>query len=90
MCQVWEIVHYVLFAYMLVLLFYALMSWVPSLRAPWNDFVPRLIEPVLQPVRRVIPPMGGLDLSFMVVLLVIQFVNGSIVQHNMYAACTLY
>jgi len=33
-----------------------------------------LVEPVLTPVRRIIPPMGGLDISFIVVLLVIQLV----------------
>ena len=29
-----------------------------------------LVEPVLMPVRRIIPPMGGLDLSFLVVIIV--------------------
>jgi YggT family protein len=31
-----------------------------------------VIEPVLTPIRRVIPPLGGLDLAFLIVLLVLQ------------------
>ncbi len=87
MCEVWKIVGYVLQAYMLVLLFYAVMSWVPSLRARWNDFVPRLIEPVLEPLRRVIPPVAGLDLTFMIVLFGLQLVMSQIVTPASIGAC---
>jgi YggT family protein len=34
-----------------------------------------MTEPVFRPIRRVIPPMGGLDLSPLVALLVIQFLR---------------
>jgi YggT family protein len=36
------------------------------------------VEPVLQPVRRVIPPLGGLDLSFLVVILLVGYLMGLI------------
>lgn len=74
LCQLSGLVAWVLQVYVLVLLVYALVSWVPSIRGRWTDVVARLVEPVLQPVRRIIPPMGGLDLSFLVVILVIQWV----------------
>jgi YggT family protein len=32
-----------------------------------------LTDPVLAPIRRALPPMGGLDLSPMVLLIVLQF-----------------
>jgi YggT family protein len=35
------------------------------------DILNRVTDPILRPVRRLIPPMGGLDLSPMVVLLII-------------------
>lgn len=45
-----------------------------------GDFLDRLTTPVLSPVRRFIPPMGGIDISFIVVFLVLQalliFLNG--------------
>ena len=42
-------------------------------RIVWSigDFLYRLTEPVLRPIRRMMPNFGGLDLSFMVVLLLI-------------------
>jgi YggT family protein len=35
------------------------------------DILNRVTDPILRPIRRLIPPMGGLDLSPMVVLLVV-------------------
>ena len=52
------IVGYVLNVYLLLMLVYALVSWVPSIRGRWSDVVARLVEPVLVPVRRIIPPSG--------------------------------
>jgi YggT family protein len=35
------------------------------------DILNRITDPLLRPIRRLIPPMGGLDLSPMIVLLII-------------------
>lgn len=58
--------------YSIILLVYAVVSWIPDLRGPWTRVLASLVEPVLAPLRRVIPPLGGLDMSFLVVLLVLQ------------------
>jgi len=79
MCAIWLVVFWVFRIYLLLMLAYAVVSWVPSLRGRWSDYLAMLVEPVLVPVRRVIPPMGGLDLSFLVVVIVLQLVNSSIV-----------
>ena len=73
-CQLYAVVAWLLNVYVFIMLAYALVSWVPSLRGKWTDYVSMLVEPVLTPVRRIIPPLGGLDLSFLVVILAIQFV----------------
>jgi YggT family protein len=86
-CQVYGVVSYFLNVYLLLMLVYALVSWVPSIRGRWSDVVARLVEPVLIPVRRIIPPLGGFDLSFLVVILIIQYVNGSIVRQY---ACPVF
>ena len=59
-------------------LIYAVVSGIPSLQGRWTTYVARIVEPVLLPVRRIIPPMGGLDLSFLVVILLVGFVMGQI------------
>ena len=35
------------------------------------DILNRITDPILRPIRRLIPPMGGMDLSPMIVLLII-------------------
>ena len=41
-------------------------------------FLSNITEPVLAPVRRVLPPMGGLDLSPLVVIIAIQIIVGAL------------
>jgi YggT family protein len=74
MCELYRLVGQLLQVYSVLLLIYALLSWVPNLRGKWTEYISMLVEPVLLPVRRIIPPMGGLDVSFIVVLLVVQLV----------------
>jgi YggT family protein len=40
-----------------------------------NDLVTQLVEPVLRPFRRVVPLVGGIDLSPLVLLLALQMVG---------------
>ena len=50
--------------YTWILIARVLMSWFnPNPYNPLVQFVLRLTEPVLAPIRRVLPSMGGLDLS---------------------------
>jgi YggT family protein len=66
--------------YTFVLLARAISSWIPvSYDSPFRpvvDFLYRVTEPVLAPVRQVLPPIGGLDLSFIVVFIAIRVVVG--------------
>ena len=87
MCEVWRIVSLILQIYSLVMIAYAVVSWIPSIRGRWSDYLAMLVEPVLVPVRRIIPPAGGFDLAFIVVLLIIQVVNSTIVRQNLVSAC---
>jgi YggT family protein len=50
-----------------------LLAWVP-IRLPWGigDFVWSVTEPILAPIRRALPFMGGIDFSPLVALLAIQ------------------
>ena len=62
--------------YTLVVLGAVVISWVqvpPD--HPAAQFVRTLTEPVLAPIRRVLPPMGGLDFSPMVLLIGLQLVR---------------
>ncbi len=54
-----------------LLIVYAVMSWVQA-HSPLSEVIARLCEPLLRPVRRIIPLAGGLDLSPLVVLVLLQ------------------
>lgn len=56
-----------------LLIVYAVMSWVQA-RSPLSDVIARLCEPVLRPFRRIIPLVGGIDLSPLAVLVLLQVV----------------
>jgi len=59
--------------YFVAVLVYALLSWVaPGGYGPGAQLLHRLCEPLLAPLRRVIPPVGGLDLSALFVLIGLQ------------------
>lgn len=58
-----------------ILVIRALLSWFSQGRSPVELVMYQLTEPLLAPVRRILPPLGGLDLSVLVVLVGLQFLN---------------
>ena len=65
--------------YSWILIIRAILSWVnPNPYNPVVQILYRITEPVLAPVRRVVPPVGGLDLSPLVVLVAIWIVKAVI------------
>jgi len=50
---------------------YAVLSWVQT-RSIVSDLLERLVMPVLIPIRRIVPLVGGVDLSPLVLLLLLQ------------------
>jgi len=75
------ILDYVLTLYMWVINARALISWVNP--DPWNpivQFLNRATEPVLAPIRRMIGLRIGMDVSPIIVILMIIFLQKAVVQ----------
>jgi YggT family protein len=71
-----QVLHILLNVYMLLVVARAIISWVnPDPYNPIVNFLYRATEPVLKYVQRIIPPLGGIDLSPILVLLVIVFLD---------------
>lgn len=62
---------WILYGFMALLIIEAIFSWVNP-NAPLAPFVHALNQPLLRPIRRVVPPIGGIDLSVLVALVLIQ------------------
>lgn len=63
--------EWILFGFMALLIIEAVFSWVNP-HAPLAPFVRALNEPLLKPIRRVVPLVGNLDLSLLVALILLQ------------------
>ena len=59
--------------YKFAIFIYVILSWVaPGTYSPSASLLANLCEPLLRPVRRLIPPLAGLDLSAIFVLIGLQ------------------
>ena len=65
---------------------YAVLSWVQT-HSPMMGLLARLVSPLLQPIRRVVPLVGGIDLSPLVLLVLLQV--GGIVLESALASIAL-
>lgn len=54
----------------------ALLSWVdPGLRSPVGRILVDITEPILGPIRRVLPSAGGIDFSPIIAIIALQFIR---------------
>lgn len=85
------LIHFIspLLGLLLIIFFvYMIFSWliafnVVNLRNPTMNqiygLIRRICDPILDPVRRIIPPIGGLDMAFLVVVLGLYWIQGYII-----------
>jgi len=69
------VVHRVLQILSLLVLVQVLLSYFMSPFHPLRQFLDRMVEPMLAPIRRIMPQTGMLDFSPMVLLILIQVVD---------------
>lgn len=93
-----RIADLVLNIYTWVIIAMAVMSWLVAFgvvntrnRAVWTigDLLTRLTEPLLRPIRRILPSFGGIDLSPVVLLLAIFFLREVLARFYVYVARSL-
>ncbi len=79
-----DIINLVFGAFYVLLLAQIVLSWVrPNPYHPtWGPiirFINGVIDPILNPIRRVMPPLGGLDFSPMIVLILARVLQGFLI-----------
>jgi YggT family protein len=84
-CSVALVLGQILQIFWWLMSIYAIVSFFPSLQGRWTYYLARVIEPVLNPVRRIIPPVGGLDLAFLAVIILVGYLKYAIPN----IACTI-
>ncbi|CAH0131434.1 hypothetical protein SRABI118_00046 [Massilia sp. Bi118] len=66
--------NWIIYGFMGLLIIEVIFSWINP-HAPLAPFVHALNDPLLRPLRRLIPPVGGLDLSVLVALILLQILK---------------
>lgn len=84
-----NVIRILLHLYLWVVIIFVIMGWLTAFGVlnPYNrivmviqEILSRLTEPLLQPIRRVLPNLGGLDLSPLVLGLAIYLIGGILIQ----------
>lgn len=67
--------------YSWALIIYILLSWFPNARETgFGRILSSICEPYLEPFRRIIPPLGMIDISPIVAILVLRFATSGLKQ----------
>jgi len=84
-----EVVYAILNFYVWALIVGAVLSWLVAFGiinrynrfvCVVGDFLMRITEPALAPIRRILPPMGGMDLAPLALIFIIYFIQ-SFIRH---------
>ena len=93
MYSLYLLIDTVLNLYSWCLIIWVIMSWLISFNVInthnrfvhlVGDFLYRITEPLLRPIRRFLPNLGGLDLSPIVLILLLQFARNLIMEYAIY------
>jgi len=79
MAFVFSLLQQIIQIYSWALIIYILMSWFPIAReSSIGQFLARICEPYLEPFRKIIPPIGMMDISPIVAFLVLNFATSGL------------
>ncbi len=88
MIELLGFISYLLLLYVYVLVAAVVFSWlvafnVVNTRSPFvaavGEFLYRITDPVLRPIRNALPNLGGIDISPLVAMLIIMFITNVII-----------
>jgi YggT family protein len=78
------LIHTVIWIYVYLLIGQAVLSWLVAFGivnrhnrvvAMVGDFLWRITEPLLRPIRRILPDLGGIDVSPVILILLLAFLD---------------
>jgi YggT family protein len=75
MGTVYGIIHWILQLFILVVIVQAVLSYFVDPYHPVRRVIDRIVNPFLNPIRRVVPPISNLDFSPLVLIILLQVLN---------------
>ncbi|HHO6180351.1 TPA: YggT family protein [Staphylococcus aureus] len=81
LATIFKFILFVVEIYYFGMIIYFFTSWVPSIReTKVGDFLAKIYEPFLQPFRKVIPPIGIIDISSIAAIIVLVLFQKGLLQ----------
>ena len=82
--SVQQFLHVLIYLYIFLILAYVITSWIRLPYSPWLNRIQRFLydvcDPYLRLFRRILPPLGPLDLSPMVAVLALVLIEQLVVE----------
>lgn len=81
--------EYLIWLFIWIIIGSAILSWLIAFNVinPYNQFVRslwdlfhRITEPFLRPIRRLLPDMGGIDVSPVILILILYFISKVVIR----------
>jgi YggT family protein len=94
MSPIFELLVQIIELYKFVLIAAVIMSWLVAFNVinthnrfvyTVSDFLYRVTEPALRPIRRFVPSLGGVDISPIILILLLWFIQRMIIVNILYA-----
>ena len=70
-----EIIHRILQLMVLVVIIQTILTYFMSPYEPIRRTLDRIVNPFLLPIQRIIPPLGGLDFSPLILIIILQLID---------------
>ncbi|OGO34094.1 MAG: hypothetical protein A2W35_14190 [Chloroflexi bacterium RBG_16_57_11] len=70
-----QIIHFAIRILILLVIVQAVLSYFMSPFDPIQQRIDRVVEPLLSPIRRVVPPVGRFDFSPIVLIVLLQLID---------------
>ncbi len=76
-----KVVHLLIELLIILIFIHAIGSWIPQIReSRLYYYVDRIVDPLLEPIRRVVPSVGGIDFSPMILIFILILIDRALLR----------
>jgi YggT family protein len=75
-----NIINFIVLIITLLIILKVMLSYFVAPYQPVRLYIDRIIDPMLRPIQRIIPSLGGLDISPLVLLIIVQILGRLIIR----------
>ncbi len=70
-----QLIHFIASFLVILVIIYAFISFIMSPTQPFRRTVDSIVDPMLAPIRKIVPSLGSIDISPLIFVILIQFIE---------------